>query len=104
MGLIRFLVPRRDRILPKAIERAYIVGMDEVPWSSRIVASDDGLIVDRPVGESGCFHIPWPVEGYGETVLSTASLMERSEPYLLELELARGTLNRILVGENNHRR
>jgi len=95
MGLIRFLVPRPDRIPPGAVARAYMVGIDEVPWASRIVTTEEGLIVDRPVGDSGCLHIPWSVDGYGETILSTASLMERDQAYLLEVELARGTLNRI---------
>ena len=95
MGLIRFLVPQLERIPAAAISQAYMVGIDEVPWTSRIVTTEDGLIVDRPVGESGYFHIPWRVDGCGEMMLSTASLMERDEPYLLEVELARGTLNRI---------
>ncbi len=95
MGLIRFLVPRPDRIPPEAVSRAYMVGMDEVPWASRIVATEEVLIVDRPVGDSGCLHIPWRVEEFGEMMLSTASLMERDQAYLLEVELARGTLNRI---------
>ncbi len=95
MGLLRFIVPDRDRLTQSAIDRAYITGMDEVPWAARIVMTNDGIIVDRPVGESGCFHIPWPVEGYGETMLTTASLMERDRPYLLEVELARGALNRL---------
>ena len=95
MGLIRFLVPRPDRIPPEAVSKAYMAGMDEVPWASRIVATEDVLIVDRPVGDSGYLHIPWRVEGFGEMMLSTASLMERDQVYLLEVELARGTLNRI---------
>ena len=95
MGLIRFLVPRPDQLPPGGASRAYITGLDEIPWPSRIVSTDDGLIVDRPPGESGSLYVPWIVEGYGETTLSTASLMERTQPYLLEVELARGTLNRL---------
>ena len=95
MGLMRFLTPRRELLTPQAIERAYIAGMDEIPWPSRFVGTDDGLIVDRPVGESGNLYIPWKVEGHPEVTLSTASLMEREPPYLLEVELARGTLNRV---------
>jgi len=95
MGLIRFLVPRPDRMPAEGVARAYITGLDEIPWPSRIVATEEGLIVDRPPGESGSLYVPWIVEGYGETTLSTASLMERTQPYLLEVELARGTLNRL---------
>lgn len=95
MGLIRFSLAQADRVSAAALNRAYMAGMDEVPWPTRVVATDDGLIVDRPESESGCFYIPWKVEGFCEMTLSTASLMERSRPYLLEVELARGTLNRI---------
>ena len=95
MGLIRFSVAQMDRVSPEVVARAYMAGMDEVPWMTRVVATDSGLIVDRPESESGCFYIPWQVEGFCEMTLSTASLMERDRPYLLEVELARGTLNRI---------
>ena len=53
------------------------------------------LVVEREVSESGCLYVPWCVDGYGELVLSTASLMERTRPYHLPVELARGTLNRL---------
>ena len=95
MGLIRFSVAQAGRFSTEALARAYMAGMDEVPWPTRVVATDDGLIVDRPESESGCFYIPWTVDGFCEMTLSTASLMERARPYLLEVELARGTLNRI---------
>jgi hypothetical protein len=95
MGILRFLVPRRDRLPETALERAYVTGLDEIPWVSRIASTDDGLIVDRPVSDSGMLHIPWKVDNHRETVLTTASLMERERPYLLEVELARGTVNRI---------
>ena len=95
MGLIRFSVAQVDRVSPEALARAYMAGMDDVPWPTRVVATDGGLIVDRPESESGCFYIPWQVEGFCEMTLCTASLMERDRAYLLEVELARGTLNRI---------
>ena len=95
MGILRFLVPRRDQLTDTALERAYVTGIDEVPWVSRVFANDHGISIDRTVSDSGNFHIPWIVDGYGETVLTTGSLMERDRPYLLEVELARGTLTRI---------
>ena len=95
MGLIRFSTAQADRVPTEALTRAYMAGMDEVPWPTRVVATDEGLIVDRPESESGCFYIPWKVDGFCEMTLCTASLMERTRPYLLEVELARGTLNRI---------
>lgn len=94
MGVLRFLVPRRERLAKDAPDRAYFTGLDEIPWQSRTQLSEDGLIVRRAESDSGNFHIPWNVAGYGELMLSTASLMEREKPYLLQVELARGTIHR----------
>src|SRR5690606_8956230 len=45
--------------------------------------------------DSGAVCVPWQVEGRGELLLPTATLMERSQPYFLEVELARGIINRL---------
>ena len=95
MGLMRFLVPRQDQLLTGAVEQAYMSGRDDVPWRTQIIPSREGLIAERSESDSGNFYIPWLVEGHGELMLCTATLMERSQPYLLPLELARGTLNRL---------
>ncbi len=95
MGLLHFLVPRRDRVGANAAQRAYFAGMDEVPWTSRIRWNDHGLVLEREEFESGNFYVPYVVDGRGELMLSTASLMERARPYHLHVELARGTLNRL---------
>ncbi len=95
MGAMRFLVPRRDHLPADALERAYLAGIDEVPWQSRIRWIDDVLVVERDQADSGNLFIPALVDGHHEVVLSTASLMEREQPYHLDVELARGTLNRL---------
>lgn len=95
MGSMRFLVPQRDRLASNAIERAYMAGSDEIPWQSRIQWTADGLVVERDQSDSGNFFFPCPIAGHGELVLSTGSLMERERPYHLQVELARGTLNRL---------
>ncbi|MGD9722565.1 MAG: endo-1,4-beta-xylanase [Pirellulales bacterium] len=95
MGVMRFLVPRRDLFAPDAVERAYMAGLDEIPWHARILWTAEGLSIDRAESDSGNFFFPCPLQGHGEVMLSTASLMERGEPYHLDVELARGTLNRL---------
>jgi hypothetical protein len=95
MGLMRFLVPRRQRLADDAVDRAYASGMDDIPWQSRTQWTDEGLAIRRAEHDSGCFHIPWRVDGWGELLLSTATLMERDAAYHLPIELARGTLNRL---------
>ena len=95
MGQMRFLAPRRDRVPKDALDRAYMAGMEFIPWQCRNRWIDDEIVVERDIDESGNLYIPWQVEGHGELVLSTTSLMERDDPYHLTVELARGTLNRI---------
>jgi hypothetical protein len=51
------------------------------------------VLLRRQPSESGRVLVPWRVPGFGLLTLSTASLVERFEPYDLAVELARGTLN-----------
>jgi hypothetical protein len=95
MGLMNFLVSDRAQLTEDSLAAAHMTGMDGIPWPCRVVATANGLMVDRPAGDSGNFHIPWAVAGHGVPTLSTASLMERLRPYVLPVELARGTLNRL---------
>jgi hypothetical protein len=102
---MRFLAPPPEpggKVPPGAIERAYVAGMEGIPWRSRnswcSQTTAGGLaefVVERDVNESGNLYLPWCVRGHGEYVLSTASLMERAKPYHLLVELARGTVNRV---------
>jgi len=93
MGLMHFSVP--SGVSQEMLERAYLVGLDGAPWPSRTTRTPNGLAIERGVADSGMFHCTWPVEGHGEPALSTGILMERQRPYLLPLELCRGTLLRI---------
>ena len=51
------------------------------------------MICHRDTNESGRLFVPWPVEGFGTPIVGTATLAERTEPYNLAVELARGKLN-----------
>ena len=53
------------------------------------------LIVSRNRNESGKTYVPYPFPKYGELLIATGTLPERTQPYSLLLELARGTLNRL---------
>jgi hypothetical protein len=74
---------------------AYFAGIDGNPWRSQARLADGGLNIERDTSDSGSLNIPWCVEGYGLVTLATATLCERERPYLLPVELARGTINRI---------
>jgi hypothetical protein len=95
MGLMRFVVPDRQALPADAVERAYMTGLDEIPWQSRTEWTDNGLVIRRVEHDSGNFHVPWHVPGWGELTLGTACLMEREAPYHLAVELARGTVHRL---------
>src|ERR1700676_385029 len=95
MGQVGFLVPRPEQLPAQAAQQAYLAGLDELPWETRVSATDGGLTARRTVSDSGYFHILWRVAGRGEQLLSTSTVSERPTPYNLPVELARGTLNRL---------
>jgi len=95
MGQMRFTIHYRDRISPDALKRIYVAGGEEIPWSTRTSWEDDQLVVERSVNDSGNVYVPWQIDGKGPCILPTATLMERPRPYQMEVELARGLINRI---------
>jgi hypothetical protein len=95
MGLIRFLVPPPSDISANAHERAFATGIDQVPWRCEVRRQGDEIQIVRSVNDSGNFHIPWMVPGRGELMLNTCTLLERKEPYLFAVELARGKVNQL---------
>lgn len=95
MGQFRFVVPTGAHVDRPALQRAYLIGSDLVPWPTRISWEGEQLIAARDVRESGNLSVPWCVAGFGELMLTTGSLMERPTAYHLPTELARGTLARL---------
>jgi hypothetical protein len=92
MGVIRFQVHPPRKVTVEMAHRAYFTAPDRTLWKTRTRVTDEGLAVERIESDSGYFHIPWHVEGQGELTLSTGWLMEREQPYQLEIELARGKI------------
>ena len=95
MGRMRFDTLNQPQVGNWEVECAYSAGMEGTPWRSRNTLKDGVFTVEREVADSGSLFIPWQTALLGSTVLSTASLREREEPYHLALELARGTVNRV---------
>ena len=95
MGQMRFLISPQERLTEEVLQLAYMSGLDRTPWLVRVRAEGPLLIVDRSMSGSGNLIIAWHVEGHGLLGLSTATLIERPEPYLLPLELARGAINQL---------
>jgi len=93
MGVMRFLVhPVASLADWPELHRAYISGIDQAAWPTRVEVAGDLLLCRRQNSESGKLNVVWPVEGFGRPMVSTASLPEREDPYLLTVELARGKI------------
>lgn len=93
MGLMRLLVLDRERIPAGGLEQVHMCGLDDLPWFGRAFFSGDQLIIERSESDSGRVLVPWRVGDAGPLLIGTATLMEREEPYVLEVELARGMVN-----------
>ena len=96
MGVMRFLALPTEAVgeWPEA-SSAYITALDGRVYPARVEFVDNVLSCTRATSESGKLHVPWPVEGFGRPVLTTASLPENDQPYLLALELARGKIGEL---------
>jgi hypothetical protein len=97
MGTINFQLPAG---LPAdaahELERACIAGgPDTMPYRTQVRVDPGLLVLERPVDESGCLVVPWTVQGAGRLMGSSATLIERPEPYQIQVELSRGKVNQL---------
>lgn len=95
MGSIVFLIPRSHPLSRQAVDCAYMVGSDGIPWETQVVQRGDRLTVTRDTQESGRLVIPWRTASGRDVALSTATLLSSDAPYHLPLELSRGTINQL---------
>ncbi|NLX97364.1 MAG: hypothetical protein GXY83_14435 [Rhodopirellula sp.] len=91
---MRFIAPP-GRLTEAAVEQAYLSGLDKVPAPVQASRQGDELALHRVVSESASLHLLWPVDGYGQILLTTGTLREREAPYQLPLELARGKVSQV---------
>jgi hypothetical protein len=105
MGTMTFsLPPGLDTEVFRELERACVVGgPDNMPWPTRVRLEPSQLTVTRGVEDSGALAAPWPIEGQGNFMGTTATLMDRPQPYHLQLELARGKINQVRCQEADWR-
>lgn len=97
MGVMTFTLPEE---LPPggrlAVDFArFAGGYDHSPFPTSIQVVDHQLILARAQNESGYVLVPWPIGDLGFPVTTTATLRERTEPYRLLVELARGKINQV---------
>jgi hypothetical protein len=93
MGLLRFFVDPVDTPPDwRQGQRAFISAYDGRVHPTKVEFDGRVLSCRRQQRESGKLHVPWKIRGRGCPVVSTTSLPEREQPYVLPLELARGKL------------
>jgi Glycosyl hydrolase family 10 len=97
MGIMSFLLP--DDISAESrreLERSAIAGgPDNMPTPTELSFPGGQMRTRRLMDESGYLVAPWPVDGVGHVMGTTATLMERARPYTLLIELARGKINQM---------
>jgi len=92
---MRFIAAHPEKLSPEVVGQSYMAGLDGVPWPSTNTLVDSELLLTYDTGDSGNFFITWQAGNHGPLMLMTGSLAVREEPYLLEVELARGTVHRL---------
>jgi hypothetical protein len=97
MGMITFQLPANlSAAATRDLERACLAGgPDNMPWPSNAQVEAGYLTIHRDVGESGYLVAPCEIEAAGRLMGTSATLMEREQPYHFHLELARGKVNQL---------
>lgn len=95
MGDLLFKVPQALQYDVRVWNSAYITGIEGIPWHCHHRVSGDEFNIGREIDESGKLNIVWPTSTLGKICLSTTSLRLAPEPYMLSVEIARGTVNRL---------
>lgn len=96
MGVLKFRLTSPAPVTRATeLRKAYVTGLDRTPSRLNTEIRNGLLTCYRESNESGRLFVPWPIEGFGVPIVGTATLAERSEPYNLAVELARGKLNEV---------
>ncbi|MGI9518122.1 MAG: hypothetical protein ACR2NP_13795 [Pirellulaceae bacterium] len=95
MGQYHFAIPDSERFAEESMIAAQIVGLEGIPWPCKTNRDGQQLNVFRNTDVSGRLLVPVRTTGFGEIALTTGTLPEVNEAYLLDVELARGTLSRL---------
>lgn len=95
MGTLRLLVPEGIVASRRVMSTLHMIRFDSMPWPCRVEIDGPMVGLHRIVNHSGQVCLAYPVGEFGELTLRTGTLPERSEPYSLPVELARGTCDRL---------
>jgi len=80
---------------PISLNGAHLIGSEGIPLRAEITLQDNTVLCQKRTPGAASLSLLWPVPTAGRIMLETARVPERDEPYILNLELARGRLMRI---------
>lgn len=108
MGQLRFQIPASlNPATIAGLREGYIAALpDYMPWPTTCRVEEGMYYVEKEPSESGSLYLPWPLTlkqsacswlagKKANLITGTATLGERSEPYHLLTELARGKVNQV---------
>ena len=74
MGVMKFRLPSGELAQPLPDYRtAYITGLDRTPGRVGVELRNGLMTCVRDTTESGRLFLPWPIEGQGMPIVSTAT-------------------------------
>src|ERR1043165_1059821 len=95
--MLRFRV-FKDGVAPADLDlsTAYLVGADAVPIRGEFTYSNGEIICKKRAAGAAALTLMWEMKNFGNVMLETTRLQERDEAYVLNLELARGRVMRLM--------
>lgn len=74
---------------------AYVIGSDDVPLRADVTFKNGVIMCKKRAAGPAGLALLWDVAGVGRIMLETSRVLERKQPYILQVELARGRLTRL---------
>ena len=78
------------------LQASYLVGPDEMPLRGRIQYVEGVINCELNTDDAAALALMWEVKGSGKFLLQTTRLANRAAPYVLNVELARWRLMRLM--------
>ncbi|HVT83291.1 MAG TPA: hypothetical protein VHM90_21810, partial [Phycisphaerae bacterium] len=95
--MLRFRVYNDSKVADDFdLSTAYLVGSDNVAIRGEFNYAGGEIICRKRAAGPAALCVMWTVKNFGSVLLDTTRLPEREEPYLLNLELARGRVMRLM--------
>jgi len=96
---VKFKVFKNGKVVDKfRLCGAYLFGTDGITIRRTKITFKNGIInCEKPNLETSGLALLWPIDGFGKVLLPTTCLPERTNPYNLNVEIARAKLMQIIT-------